>query len=290
MNEASRYLLALAKQKIQAYTNHPLAKAAIITGSTATGEADYYSDIEMFIYYDQLPSKEELQLARQRNQGSEPIRIFDGVSEGRFGEFYFIDGVQFQVGNSTIASCEREIAAVLKDLDVDSPRQKILSGILDSIPVCGDDLILQWKQKIADYPDALARAMVKKYLDFFPIWALRSHLASRDTTLFQHQIRLEIGQNLLGVLAGLNRVYYSTFQFKRMRKFIESLNISPNNLYARIEQIFHQEPLSASSEMQVLVRETVDLIERYMPDIDTSKVRVALDRQEHAWSPISDEE
>ena len=289
MSEASRYLLALAKQKIQAYTNHPLAKAAIIAGSTATGEADYYSDIEMFIYYEQLPTKEELQLARQRNKGAEPIRIFDGGSEGHFGEFYFVDGVQFQVGNSTIASCEREIAAVLEDLDVDSPRQKILSGILDAIPVYGDDLILQWKQKIADYPDALAHAMVKKYLDFFPVWALQSHLAARDATLFFHQIRLEIGQNLLGVLAGLNQVYYSTFQFKRMRKFIESLNISPHNLYERIEQLFRQEPLSASSEIQALVRETVDLIEQHMPEIDTSKVRAALDREEHIWSPTSNQ-
>lgn len=289
MNEASQYLLALAKQKIRAYTNHPLAKSAMITGSTATGEADYYSDIEMFIYYDRLPSKEELQFARQQNHGSDPIRIFEGMSEGHFGEFYFVDGIQFQVGNSTVAFCEQEIAAVLDDLDVDSPRQKVLSGILDSIPVYGDDMILQWKQRIADYPYALALAMVKKYLNFFPVWALQSHLAARDTTLFQHQIRLEIGQNLLGVLAGLNRVYYSTFQFKRMRKFIESLNIKPEHLYARIEQIFHQEPLSASSEIQALVRETVDLIEQHMTEVDTSKVRVALERKEHTWSPRPDE-
>ncbi len=285
MNETSQYLLALAKQKIKAYTVHPRAKAAMVTGSTATGEADYHSDIEMFIYYDQLPSKEELQLARQQNQGSEPIRVFDGINEGHFGEFYFVDGVQFQVGNSTIAFCEQEIAAVLKKLDVDSPRQKILSGILDCIPVYGDDLILQWKQEIANYPDVLAHAMVEKYLDFFPIWALHDHLAARDTTLFQHQIRLEIGQNLLGVLAGLNRVYYSTFQFKRMQKFIGHLDVAPNNLYERLEQVYRQEPLAAATGLQELVRETVDLVERHMPEADTSKVRQALDRKEHTWSP-----
>lgn len=36
---------------------------------------------------------------------------------------------------------------MLKDLDVDSPRQKILSGILDTIPVYSDDLILQRKMR-----------------------------------------------------------------------------------------------------------------------------------------------
>ncbi|MDJ0593901.1 MAG: hypothetical protein QNJ72_28635 [Pleurocapsa sp. MO_226.B13] len=51
MNDASRYLLALAKQNIQDYIAHPEAKAAMVTGSTATGQADCYSDIEMFIYF-----------------------------------------------------------------------------------------------------------------------------------------------------------------------------------------------------------------------------------------------
>ena len=78
MNQA-QYLLALAKQKIQAYTANPRAKAAMITGSTATGQADIYSDVEMFIYYDRLPSIEELQLARQQNNGSEPIRVLGNL-------------------------------------------------------------------------------------------------------------------------------------------------------------------------------------------------------------------
>lgn len=285
MNEVSQHLLALAKQKIQAYTAHPQAKAAMITGSTATGQADYYSDVEMFIYYDQLPSKEALQLVRQQNQGSKPIRVFDGYEEGFFGEFYFVDGVEFQVGNSTVSFLEQELAAVLQKLDVDSPRQKILSGILDCAPVYGETLIQQWRREISNYPDALACAMVRKYLNFLPLWALQGHLAARDTTLFQHQIRLQIGQNLLGVLAGLNRLYYSTFQFKRMRQFIDSMNFAPDNLYLRLENIFHQEPLSAANQLRELVYETVELVERQMPEIDTSRVRESLDRQERTWKP-----
>lgn len=167
MNEASQYLLALARKSIQAYIVNPEAKAAMITGSTATGQADFYSDVEMFIYYDKLPSKEKLQLARQQNRGSEPILTFDDYQEGHFGEFYYLDGVQFQIGNVTIGFWQEEMATVLRDLDVTSPLQKALSGMLDCIPVYGEKLISQWKRQIADYPDALARAMVEKYLDFF---------------------------------------------------------------------------------------------------------------------------
>jgi hypothetical protein len=35
VNEASQYLLAIAKQISQTYTNHPQAKAAMVTGSVA---------------------------------------------------------------------------------------------------------------------------------------------------------------------------------------------------------------------------------------------------------------
>lgn len=286
--EASQYLLALAKEKIQAYTSHLKAEAGMITGSTATEQADFYSDVEMFIYYDQLPSKQELQLARLQNNGSEPIRVLGNYDEGFWGEFYFIDGVEFQIGNLTIEFWERDMAKVLQELDVTSPAQKALLGMLNCIPVYGEELIQEWKRQIANYPDALARAMIAKHLNFFPIWAVEEHLAARDTTLFQHQIRLEAGQNLLGILAGLNRLYYSTFQLKRMRQFIEQMNIAPENLYVRLESLYHQEPLVAASQLKELVTETVELVELHMPEIETSQVRRNLNRQQRIWKPITE--
>ena len=282
MNQASKYLLELAKQKIQPYIANPQTRAAMITGSAARGEADFYSDVEMFIYYEQLPSKEELQFARQQNQGSQPILTIDDYSNGWFGEIYYIDGVEFQIGNMTIAFWERDMATILQQLDT-SPLQKAVSGMLDCIPVYGEELISQWKKQVADYPDTLAQAMIEKYLNFVPIWALQEELAARDTTLFQHQIRLEIAQNILGVLAGLNRLYYTTFQFKRMRNFIKEMNITPQNLYERLESIYNQEPLSAANQLKELVAETVDLVELHMPDIDISKIKNSLLSQEHNW-------
>lgn len=289
MNEASQYLLALAKKSIQAYIAHPQAKAAMVTGSTATGQADYYSDVEMFIYYDELPSKEELQLARQQNQGSEPNLTFEDEEQRFFGEFYYIDEVQFQIGNSTIKFWEEEeMATVFEKLDVTSPAQKALSGMLDCIPVYGEELISNWQRQIANYPDALALAMVEHHLDFSPIWAVRELLATRDTTLFQHQLRLKAGHNLLGVLAGLNRLYYSTFQFKRMRQFIEQMSIAPKNLYVRLESLYHTKPLAAASQLKELIAETVELVELHLPEIDTSKVRQQLNRQQRIWKPLTE--
>ena len=258
----------------------------MVTGSTATGQADFYSDVEMFIYYDELPPKEQLQQARHLNNGSEPIFTFDDCDKGHFGECYFIDGVDFQIGNVTIAFWEEEImATVLQKLDTTSPLQKALSGMLDCIPLHGEEIIGQWKTQIANYPDALAKAMVESNLSFFAIWALQDHLDARDTTIFQHQIRLENVQKLLGVLAGLNHQYYSTFQFKRMQQFIEQMHIAPKNLCARLEDIFCQEPTAAVNPMKELIAETIALVEQQMPEVKTSNVQRSLNRQPRTWEP-----
>jgi hypothetical protein len=57
----------------------------------------------------------------------------------------------------------------------------------------------------------------------------------------------------------------------------------------RLESLYHQEPLAAASQLKELVTETVKLIELYMPEIDTSKVKRSLERQQHIWKPITEE-
>ncbi|MCG8364021.1 MAG: hypothetical protein MJA27_11900, partial [Pseudanabaenales cyanobacterium] len=64
-----------------------------------------------------------------------------------------------------------------------------------------------------------------------------------------------------------------------MKQFIAQMNIAPQNLYTRLESLYHQEPLSMTSQLKELSAETVELVELHMPEIDTSKVKQSLDRQ-----------
>ena len=67
------------------------------------------------------------------------------------------------------------------------------------------------------------------------------------------------------------------------------MNVAPENLYLRLESLFHLKPLSAASQLKELVAETVELVELYMPEINTSKVRKSLERQPHFWKPVTRE-
>ncbi|MBE9168511.1 hypothetical protein IQ238_13660 [Pleurocapsales cyanobacterium LEGE 06147] len=284
MNEDSQYLLKIARQVAKTYGAHPQAKAAMVTGSVAEGMCDRYSDIDMSIYYEKLPSQEELETARQQNQGSERIWILGDRNQGGFAEAYFVNGVECQVGHVTIATWERDMATVLEQLDITSWVQKALSGLLICIPLHGEELIQKWKTEAANYPDALARATIEKHLQFFSIWGLPAdYFITRDATLFKYQILVEAAQNILGVLAGLNRLYYSTFQFKRMSRFIEQMNIAPKNLSARLDNLFHAQSPTTANQLKEIVQEIVNLVELHVPQIDTSQVRQKLARHKQAW-------
>lgn len=286
MNNRSQYLLKLAKQNALAYIAIPKAKAAMVGGSVARGICDEYSDLDMSIYWDELPSEEELQLARQQNQGSERLWVIGNRSDGGFAEAYAVNGVECQFGHVTIEQWEKDLAIVLEQHDVKYPLVTAMSGTLTCIPLYGEKLIQQWKTRVANYPEALAQAMVEEYLKFFPLWGYQKHLAKRDATLFYHQILLESAQNLLGVLSGLNRLYYSTFQFKRMGLFIEKMTIAPTNLKSRLESLFHIEPQAAANQLEELVQETLELVETHMAQVDTSSARRRLGWRQQPWQPI----
>jgi hypothetical protein len=107
--------------------------------------------------------------------------------------------------------------------------------------------------------------MVRHYLSFFPLWSLQERLGTRDAALWVVQELTTTAYHLLGVLAGLNRRYFTTFQFKRMRRFVEGLSIAPENLAERLECLVLVDLLGAGDRLAALVDETVGLVEQYMP-------------------------
>lgn len=185
MTEASHYLVALARRLAQPYTELPQARAAMVTGSAAKGLSDFYSDIDMTIYYEaELPDEETLHTIRRGHDGSERKWTIGNRTEGDFVEAYHLNGIEVQIGHTTIAAWEAAIAQVLEELDVESPLHKAMEGTLACQALYGPEYIDKWKAQIAAYPDALAEEMVKKYLQFFPVWGLEPHFRTRDAAIW----------------------------------------------------------------------------------------------------------
>jgi hypothetical protein len=281
--EASLQLLALAREVAFACVAELAPRAVIVGGSAAEGISDHWSDLDVLVYHDELPIEAAIAPVRRRVGGGE-LRVLHPWAPGDgYAESYPVRGVECQVGHTTVARTERHPQGILVDLDVESLHQKALDGLLHCVPLHGADLVRGWQERVADYPPALGRAMVERYLRFFPLWAVDAHLAARDATLFRQQMLVEAALNLLAVLSGLNRVYFSSFQFKRMHAFCERLALAPPGLADRLELLF-SEPDRAAAELETLVAETVALVEAELPGVDTTAARRWLGERPARWS------
>jgi len=290
MTEQSCYLVALARRIVQPYTTLPNARAAMVTGSAAKGLSDNYSDLDLTLYYaDELPSEETLAAIRQQHGADERKWLLGDRAENGIAEAYDVAGIEVQIGHITLAAWEAEIDQVLLTLDCESPLQKAMEGTLACQALYGDAYINGWKSRLAAYPPALAEAMVKKHLAFFPIWGLEPHFRTRDATVWRYQILVEAAQNIVGVLAGLNQLYFTTFQFKRMRRFLNQMAIAPVDLATRLERLFQPDRSAALAELEALVAETIVLVETYMPTVDTAKAKRRLGWRQSSWQPIISE-
>ena len=88
---------------------------------------------------------------------------------------------------------------------------------------------------------------------------------------------------MLGVLAGINRVYFTPFQLKRTGALVEKLSIAPERKAERLQSLFESSPELVVAELKKLVSETVEIVEARMLSIDTSPVRKGLVREYSPW-------
>ena len=180
-------------------------------------------------------------------------------------------GIRAEVSFTTVERVEWQLDQLLDRLEeVVSPRQKFLSGINEGMPLYGAELIAVWQTRVRDYPEPLRRTMIEQHWDFFPLWYYGEAMAARDSELWRLDMLLNGAFNLLGVLAGLNRVYYTRFELKRARELVAKMALAPPSLAERIESLFRLPPKAAAGELAVLVEETQELVAKEFPDLDLS--------------------
>lgn len=288
METPSSYLVRLARYIATPYAALPQSRAILLTGSTASGTADLASDIDLIAYYDALPDVDDLRAAYERNGGSAHMWLGNDRASGTILEIYDLHGVQCQVLHTTVTAWQRDMATVREQLDVTTPLHKALAGLLGGMPLHGAELIHEWQTLAANYPDALAEAVVMHHLAGLPSPSLAPYLATRDATIWHYQTMVEAAQHLLGALAGLNRVYFSTFQLKHQHQLAAQLTLAPADLAARLERLFQPDVAAAGRELAELAHETIALIETHMPTIDTAAARKRLQWQRAPWQLRSD--
>jgi predicted nucleotidyltransferase len=283
MHEPAEHLRVLARRIVDEALKRVPPRAALLTGSAGRGDADFYSDIDLLLYVDAIPPETLVAEIREAVGGTNPIR--KGEPTDYFsGEEFDLHGVRTEVSFVALAWAEARLDELLTRIEeFDSPSQKVLSGILDGLPLYGEDLIERRRVRIRDYPEQLRRAMVERHWNFFPLWYYGEAMAARDAELWRLDMLLEAAFNLLGVLAALNRVYFSRFELKQMRALIAKMELAPPELADRLESLFGLEPDLAAAELGRLVDETRMLVAPELPDLELA-LRFPPGTRQQPWS------
>jgi len=265
MDEATDHVRALARRVVAAALELGPLRAALLAGSGARGDVDFFSDVDLLLYVDETPPDDRLDRLREAVGGTNPVWI----APPRLIQFS-VGGVAVQVGYSTIAQIEEELETALVRLEevIGSPNQKMLSGLVEGLPLHGDDVIAAWRERAAAYPEPLRVASIEHHWRFFPLWYYGEAMSRRDSELWRLDMLLEGAFNVLGVLAALNRVYYARFELKRLRKLVETFAVAPPELADRLESLFRLPAEEAASELGRLVVETRELVLRELPDLE----------------------
>lgn len=257
-------------------------RAAVLTGSAARGDADFFSDLDLLVYVDELPAEEFFGAIRRTVNGRDPVRR--AATEHFVSEEFDVGGVRTEVSFVTVARVESRLEQLLTDVDdFDSPSQKILSGVLESLSLHGHDLVEAWRARAREYPESLRRPTIERHWSFFPLWYHAEALSARDAELWRLDTLLEGAFNLLAVVAALNRVYFARFELKRMRTLIDRMELAPARLAERLESLFRLEPTAAAAEFGRLVEETRTLVASEFPELELS-IEFPVAARKEAWA------
>lgn len=197
------------------------------------------SDIDIFVFGDNIPDKECRKLVYDRvNSLYEEVRI--NVCEGGVwgtGDVFIIDGVETMLMYFTIDETMNYVNEVLVGKHLDSVKGFYPVGrcsTLIKINILYDEIgmLSSLKEKLSVYPNELRKSQVCFHLDMTNDEEDFGRALMRKDVLFYHQV-LEVAiDHYLQALYAANNTFFPSR--KRTQKYMEAFKYIPQNCYERM--------------------------------------------------------
>jgi hypothetical protein len=244
-------------------------RAIIVAGSVARGYADEYSDLELPLFWDELPS-DATRHAVIRALEADFLHPYNGPAQE---DNLLINGFQVDLWQCTVPFEEDTLDDVLQRYTTDLGASNFMDTVRTCIPLAGEGLIANWKQRASAYPEPLAVRNIQEQLPHFEIGHLMIH-ALRDNPALVYERISEMQQHLFLVLLALNHAYFPGPKW--LYRTIEALPVQPAQAAQRMRRVFQLGQVQAVQAMIDLLGETLVLVEQAYPQIDVAPARCAL--------------
>ena len=275
MSSQQTMLLALARRVAAAQAGRAGLEAILLTGSVAQGYGDPASDIDMMLYYRDLPDEasfEALQAEALATGGN--IYGYD-PNEG-LACYQYIEGVKVDMAHQRSAGLIQLMETYLQEPDVSNTTQQIImSGVQTGLPLYGEAMLQAWQAQLAELPAGYAHQLVERHLRFYPVAVMAEMGVARGDLAFVYETLLEAAKNILYVLCGLNGII-PPGKVKGLDRSLHRLKIAPENIVIRMDALWTMPPSELTDSLYAIVGDVIDLVAEHMPEIDTERVRTRL--------------
>lgn len=268
---ASEWRIEFASELAQVYAEREQVRMIVLGGSPSRGLSDEYSDVDMIVYWNET-NLDFIKNAPLQALGGDRKMFLDMKTFGSQMELYYFGNLIFEVGHITLDAWKQLADDVLEKYDSAPFKQKIMAGFLDAKVLYGRELYMHWRERIAAYPDELAVKTIKQNLGFFWTGCILNQGLKRNEILFFYDALCMTMKRLLGILSGLNKVYWTLAEPRWIEYELSKMPIKPLDTRKRLQSIFEIDREDAISELEALVAEVIALVEKHRPEIDLTRV------------------
>lgn len=268
-------LLELAHQLATDYATNPQLDAILLTGSVAQGITDIHSDIDLILFYRELPTPTEME-AYQAAAKASGGNVYGYIPDEGLACYHFIDGIKVDFAHQRTAETDKRITAFLADpAGADATAHIMLSGIVQGQALYGAEIITAWQAQLTNLPASFGETLVQSNLRFPPVAVLRDMGAGRRDYALVYELLMESVKRLANIWCGLNGVI-PLGKVKSLDRLQTRLPIAPPHFSDRLRYLWVLPPDEAVDLFYQLVEETLVLVEQHLPTLDTSQPRQRL--------------
>ena len=260
---------ALADRIAKAYVATG-AEAVLLGGSTARGEADRHSDIELGVFWRSAPSDDE-RAAAITAAGGDLHRLwpYADVDRAWFDDWFIgrrADEPKSGVLVEAVLMTIDDAATVIEEVTESSTRRSrnrcCSPRSTTAFPWRVVELLKPWRDAARVYPDELARAVVERHAQIEHSWRFAMY-RERDNPMRIAEAIVDVHQRVLHALLAVNRVYW--YGFKSLESVTRRLPLAPEAPRPRLRRAYTAEPEELEPLLSDLVEETYDLVEAHVP-------------------------
>ena len=245
-SEASRRRSELAYELAQSCPP-TLGDEIALVGSTAHGFADDESDLELNLWSNAIPPRDE-RVGWLAAAGATEIHVEETPRpDNSYWIGFCLGDVPAEVGWQTFRALRTNLDRIRSGAVIDRKTLAFGDVIVSAIPLRTKGLLPKWQAALNEYSDDLQRSLINAALER---WSEPNHVA-KARRLAQRGERLALMESLLADLeAALRVLYAANRRWEPSRKWTLTLaqEFAPDDLIPRIDAILSDKSLEQRVE------------------------------------------